>query len=169
MIDLILPTELNRADVLGFYDEFEKSGGTCIGFANHNDYDLWLQGMRNRKDAKNLPDGYVRENFYLCYQDGEMVGVFSLKFELTDFLLNFGGHVGYAVRPSRRCKGIATEILRTGLDYAKSFGFDRVLAVCDEDNYASEKVILRNGGVFENKLFDPDENVFVKRYWIALR
>ena len=168
MMDLILPSETNRSDVLNFYNEFEKSGGTCIGFANHDNYDLWLQGMKNRKDARDLPEGYVRENFYLCYDGGEMVGVFSLKFELTEFLLNFGGHVGYAVRPSRRCKGLATEILRVGLETAKNFGFNRVLAICDEDNYASEKVILRNGGVFENKLFDPDENVFVKRFWIAL-
>ncbi len=25
-----------------------------------------------------------------------------------------------------------------------------------------------NGGVFENRLYDSDENVFVKRYWIVL-
>lgn len=42
-----------------------------------------------------------------------------------------------------------------------------VLAVCDEDNYASEKVILKNGGVLENRLFDRDEGVYVKRYWLA--
>ena len=41
--------------------------------------------------------------------------------------------------------------------------------VCDEDNLASEKVIQNNGGVFENRLFDADESVFVKRYWIQLR
>ena len=44
----------------------------------------------------------------------------------------------------------------------------RVLCVCDEDNVASEKVILNNGGVLENRLFDPEEQEFVKRYWIAL-
>lgn len=59
-------------------------------------------------------------------------------------------------------------LIDAGPDIAENLNFDRVLAVCDEDNYASEKVILRNGGVFENKLFDPDENVFVKRFWIAL-
>ena len=30
------------------------------------------------------------------------------------------------------------------------------------------KVILHNGGVLENKLFDPEEQVYVKRYWITL-
>ena len=31
-----------------------------------------------------------------------------------------------------------------------------------------KKVIINNGGIFENKLFDPNEKVFVKRYWIKL-
>lgn len=47
--------------------------------------------------------------------------------------------------------------------------YDRILCVCDTDNYASEAVILKNGGVLENELFDPEENVTVKRYWIDLR
>lgn len=59
-------------------------------------------------------------------------------------------------------------MLKQGLELSKQFGFDKVLCVCDEDNYASEKVILNNGGVFENKLYDEDEQVFVKRYWIEL-
>ena len=53
-------------------------------------------------------------------------------------------------------------------DYAKQFGFNRILCICDEDNYASEKVILKNGGILENDLYFPKENVVVKRYWIEL-
>ena len=49
---------------------------------------------------------------------------------------------------------------------ARAAGLDRLLLVCDDDNIASEKVILKNGGQYENTLFDPDEQVFVKRYWI---
>lgn len=168
MLNFVLPTECNREDVRSFYDEIEKSGGECIGFRNRRNYDAWLMEMMNRHIGKNLPDGYVRENFYLCYDRELMVGVFSLKFELTEFLLNYGGHIGYAVRPSERNRGVATKILKQGLEIAKQFGFNQVLCVCDDDNYASEKVILKNGGVFENELYDTDENIVVKRYWIQL-
>ena len=168
MISFVLPTEENRDDVLSFYNEIEKANETCIGYNNYKNFDIWLTGMKNRHTGKNLPDGYVRENFYLCYDGDEMVGVFSLKFELTEFLRNYGGHIGYAVRPSKRNHGLATQMLKQGLEIAKQYGFDRILCVCDDDNYASEKVILKNGGVFENKLYDSDEKVFVKRYWIEL-
>lgn len=167
-IELIMPDESCREEVLSFYREIEESGGECIGFADHGNYDRWLAGMMNRRTGKNLPEGYVRENFYICRKNGATVGVFSLKFELTEYLLNFGGHIGYAVRPSERCRGIATEILREGLEIARRYGMERILCVCDEDNIASEKVIQKNGGIFENKLFDPEERVLVKRYWIGL-
>ena len=124
--------------------------------------------MRNRAAGEILPEGYVREIFYLVYEGPVLVGVFSLKFELTQYLLDFGGHVGYAVRPSRRNRGLATQILRQGLEIARNFGFTKILAVCDEDNFPSEKVILKNGGVLENTRYDAEENVNVKRYWIAL-
>ncbi len=168
MINFILPTDTNRKDVLSFYNEIEDSGGECIGFGNYKDYERWLTGMQNRHIGENLPEGYVRENFYLCYDEEILVGVFSLKFELTEFLLNFGGHIGYAVRPSARNRGMATQMLKQGLELAKKIGFERILCVCDEDNYASEKVILKNGGILENELYDPDEKVVIKRYWIQL-
>ena len=168
MLTFVLPASENRDDVLAFYRKFERNGKTCIGYGNSGDFDKWLLGMQNRAAGKDLPEGYVRENFYLCYDGSEMVGVFRLKFELTDFLLHFGGHIGYAVRPSLQNRGYATQMLRQGLEISRGFGFDKILAVCDDDNFASEKVILKNGGVLENTLFDADEGVFVKRYWIDL-
>lgn len=115
-----------------------------------------------------MPDGYVREVFYLCYEGKRLISVFSLKLELTDYLLSYGGHIGYETRPSDRNRGLATQMLRQGLELAKKFGFERILCICDNDNIASEKVILKNGGVFENELYDPEEKAAVKRFWIQL-
>lgn len=55
-------------------------------------------------------------------------------------------------------------MLKQGLALAKQFGFDRILCICDKDNYASEKVILKNGGFLENEI--SDGGVLVQRYWI---
>ncbi len=168
MLTFALPAEENRDDVLSFYREIEKNGGECIGIRHSGNYALWLEEMRNRHTGENLPEGYVRENFYLCFEEQRLVGVFSLKFELTGFLLNYGGHIGYAVRPSDRNRGLATRMLRQGLALAKDCGFDRVLCVCDSGNRASEKVIRKNGGVLEDERYDPEEGVAVRRFWIRL-
>ncbi len=59
-------------------------------------------------------------------------------------------------------------MLAQELDITRELGFGRVLCVCDEDNLASERVIIKNGVIFENRLYDEKEKVFVKRYWIDL-
>lgn len=168
MLELRLPEERDRENVLAYYEEIEANNSESIGMGNYQDFDRWLTGMRNRHTGKNLPEGFVWEDFCLCYEGGRLIGVFSLKFELTDYLLSFGGHIGYAVRPSERNRGLATQILRQGLEMATKAGFSKVLCVCDEDNIASEKVILKNGGVLEDTRYDPEEAVTIKRYWIDL-
>ena len=168
MMTFVLPTEKNRADVLAFYDAFTATKETCIGYTDYADYDRWCIGMQNRHTGENLPKGYVREDFFLCYDGDTMVGVCSLKYELTDYLLHYGGHIGYAVHPAMRCRGLATEILRKAIEIAREYGFTQLLCVCDEDNLPSEKVIQKCGGVLENVLYDAEENVNVKRYWITL-
>lgn len=41
-----------------------------------------------------------------------------------------------------------------------------MLVICDDENKASEKTILANGGVFE-KTIEVD-GVIMKRYWITV-
>jgi len=48
------------------------------------------------------------------------------------------------------------------------FGLGRVMITCLKDNSASEKVIIKNGGVFEKEIFCPFEEKYIKRYWIEL-
>lgn len=168
MLEMRLPEKKDRDNVLAYYEEIEANNSESIGMGHYRDFDRWLEGMHNRHTGQNLPEGFVREDFCLCYEGEKLIGVFSLKFELTEYLLNYGGHIGYAVRPTARNRGLATQILRQGLDMARKAGFERVLCVCDEDNTPSEKVILKNGGVLEDMRYDPEEAVTVKRYWITL-
>lgn len=168
MITFVYPTEANRDDVKAFYAEFEQQGTTCIGYDKHTDYDVWLTNIHNRITVTDLPEGFVQEAFYLCYDKDEMAGVLNLKFTLTDYLLNYGGHIGYAVKPSRQGQGLATQMLRQSMDIARGMGMEKLLLVCDEDNIASEKVILKVGGQYEDTRYDAEEAVNVKRYWLPL-
>lgn len=168
MLTFVHPTEANRADVEAFYAEFNGRPESVIGSGVSESFDTWLASMHSRITAVGLPEGFVQEAFYLCYNGPDLVGVLNLKFSLTPYLLDYGGHIGYAVRPSRQGHGFATQMLRQACEIAHGMGMERLLLVCDDDNYASEKVILRNGGVYENTLHDDEEDVFVKRFWIIL-
>lgn len=112
--------------------------------------------------ATTLPDGRVHSDYWWLVEDGEFVGYLALRHELNDFLLEQGGHIGYAVRPSRRGRGHASRALALALVRARELGLDRVLLTCDEDNVASRRTIERNGGVYE------DTRQGRRRYWIDL-
>ena len=57
------------------------------------------------------------------------------------------GHVGYSIVPWKRGRGYATEALRRILPQARAEGLVRVVITCDDDNDASKRVILANGGI----------------------
>jgi predicted acetyltransferase len=106
------------------------------------------------------PAGFVPSTWY-WYADGDTyLGRIQIRHRLTPHLRDFGGHIGYGVRPSARRRGHATAMLRDVLPYASALGLDRVLVTCDTSNTGSREVIENNGGVFE------DERGGNRRYWI---
>lgn len=110
--------------------------------------------------------GLVTDTYRWIVEGDEYLGSVSFRHELTDFLRNFGGHVGYGIRPSARGRGLATWALARTVDLARGRGYDRILVVCHDDNPASARVIEKNGGVLENLRRNGDQ--LLRRYWIAL-
>ena len=60
-------------------------------------------------------------------------------------------------------------LVRPALMECGKRGIRRVLMVCDRDNRASARTIEKNGGVFAEKVFDPEYETDVERYRIALK
>ncbi|MBV7274292.1 GNAT family N-acetyltransferase [Clostridiaceae bacterium UIB06] len=85
---------------------------------------------------------------------------------LNDYLLNFGGHIEYGIRPSERKKGYASIMLAMALPIAKKLEINKVLITCDKRNLDSVKTIIKNGGVLENEVIEDGE--IVQRYWVQL-
>lgn len=100
---------------------------------------------------------------------GRLLGLLQIRLELKGYLAEFGGNIGYCVRPSERMKGYAKQMLRFALPVSKAAGLEKVLITCLEGNVASERTVLACGGVFEKTVFD-DKNYQqnIKRYWITL-
>ncbi|MCW4458048.1 GNAT family N-acetyltransferase [Microbacterium sp. MPKO10] len=96
--------------------------------------------------GEQLAPGRVPAAFRVAEIDGRIAGRVSVRFELTDYLADVGGHIGYGVVPRFRRRGVACALLRHGLDALAHRGVDHALVTCDDDNIASRGVIEKLGG-----------------------
>ena len=129
----------------------------------------WLKCVEDEERPETCPEGMVPASQYMAIRifDNKIVGMIDLRHHIDHPILSvWGGHIGYSVAPSERCKGYGKEMLRLCLEKARRRGMARVLVTCDRDNLASEKTILANGGVFEKEV--KVDGASIKRYWITL-
>lgn len=132
------------------------------------DFGGFLKYLELHRTGKNLPNGNVPFNTFFLSVSGKLVGSGSLRHNLNEKLAVYGGHIGYAVRPSERRKGYGSLILHLTLEKAQEFGFQRVFLTCDTDNIASVKIIEKNGGRLENQIFHKPAGKLISQYWIEL-
>jgi len=134
-----------------------------------NDFDVYVQKRLSQSRGENLPEGYVPQTDYWLIDGREFIGRVSIRHELSERLEKTGGHIGYDIRPSKRHRGYGSKILELGLLKAKELNIGRVLLTCDEGNVGSRKIIEKNGGVFENKVENPETGIYKLRFWITVQ
>ena len=175
MPELVLPTTSVRESFLEAMDEFVAEGAEfsqtaawiehhAPGWKDPAAFEVFVEAVK----ADALPETPRLEWHVPCttlwWIDGDdYLGRLAIRHELTDFLLEVGGHIGYDVRPSRRREGHATAMLVRALPWARDLGIDPALVTCDDDNVGSLRVIEAAGGVLEDVRGEK------RRYWVPTR
>ena len=80
-------------------------------------------------------------------------------------MLQFGGHIGYGIRPTERRKGYNKINLYLGMIEAKKVGSDNVMLDCDVNNLGSDKTLKALGGKLERTEIDPSDGILTNVYW----
>jgi predicted acetyltransferase len=123
-----------------------------------SEYVGWLCAQAQEDSPR--PAGFVPSTTLWWVSDNEYLGRIAIRHRLTPRLRDYGGHIGYDIRPSARRHGHATAMLAAALPAAHALGIDPALITCDEDNIASRKIIETNGGTLE------DQRGVKLRFWL---
>ena len=155
-----------RGAFLACGDSMDGTGG----LGQFEDPRDWIAHTNRCKDPRTVPQGRVPATQYLLVreEDRKIVGMIQIRHCLNAYLERYGGHIGYSVAPDERRRGYASLMLDLALPKCRDLGIKRVLITCVSGNEGSKRTILKNGGVYESTVYEPEEGLDLERYWIDL-
>ena len=170
---ILVKPDLSYADEIIKYKEESLAESPIIngsaGLDRLSSIEIWLEELKKRSCEDTVPKGLVPSSTYLGVRekDNYIVGMIDIRHYLNEYLTQVGGNIGYGVRKTERNKGYAKQMLKLALEKCKELKIKKVLITCDEDNIASEKVILSANAKLEDIRNVDGENK--KRFWIDLQ
>ena len=173
---LELPSIGRKNDALEYIEEFYEYGSQIHGTGSLDKalkkgktYEEWLDNnIKLHDESYALKNGLVPSYtyFFVREDDNRIVGMIDLRLGLNEYLRNFGGHIGYSIRPTERRKGYNKINLYLVLQEAQRYNLEKVLITCADSNEGSRKTILSLGGDYEKNTFDELDNETMELYWI---
>ena len=167
---LIRPSVAYEQEYLEMLEDWKANDGEHIPWFIALDPDGFaatVARLEGYSHGVGLGEEFVANSTYwLVDGSRKIIGVINIRHRLNEFMRNFGGHIGYGVRPCERRRGYAREMLRLGLATARQIGLARVLICCYKDNIGSARTIVAGGGVLDSE--GVYEGKVLQRYWIEL-
>lgn len=170
-LKLILPDLEHENIIMDYKREFIENKDSMDGSANlinTDNFKLWYELIKDNRKEETVRNGFVPSTTYIALNShGKLIGMVDIRHRLNDYLLKFGGNIGYSIRKSERRKGYATEMLGLALKECEKLNIKKILITCNQNNIASAKTIIKNGGELENEVLNDDR--ITQRYWILIK
>lgn len=148
--------KLTATDGEDIFEMLQEMPADENGFVNsvygktYEEYKVWLAKSEVDSKQSGLIDGWkVPQTTFWLYENGKPVGMGKIRHFLTDALRSAGGNIGYAIRPSERGRGLGKRFAGLLIDGARKMNIPEMLITVHDDNIASVKAALANGGTIE--------------------
>ncbi len=139
-------------EMLQHIDKVENAFHNPANGMSFEEFKKWLKQQDDWSRNENLPAGYVGQTCFWLVVDNVPVGFGKIRHALTSQSKQIGGNIGYAVSSLYRGKGYGSILLHKLLEKADEMRVEEKLLTVEKYNYASKRVIEKNGGqmVLEN-------------------
>ena len=168
------PSVERKSEIIEYLDEFVKYGSDINGSGSldkiYDGYtfeqalDRCLK-MEDEEYAKSVGRCQGKTFLLIRENDNKIVGTINVRWNLSEEMLQFGGHIGYGIRPTERRKGYNKINLYLGMIEANKVGLEKVMLDCDVNNLGSDKTLKALGGKLERTEIDPSDGILINVYW----
>ena len=169
------PSLERKDEIIEYLDEFVKYNSNINGTGSLDKiYDGYTfeealercLNMKNELYAKSINRVPGKTFLLIRKDDNKIVGTINIRWNLSEKMLKFGGHIGYGIRQTERRKGYNKIQLYLVLLEAQKLNLDKVMLDCSVDNLGSDKTIKALGGILERCELDEADNTMTNVYWI---
>lgn len=145
--------------------EAKNSGHPFLEPKKIDDFEVYYNKLQKDK-GPSKDENYSPVTHYFYFDNGQILARISCRWNLVGDLKTFGGQIGYVTRPDYHNQGIMTELLAFALVKFYKRGNHKVYITALKDNFASQKVIEKSGGIYHQEI--ESNGQFFKTYWIDL-
>lgn len=169
------PSLERKDEIIEYLDEFVKYNSNINGTGSLDKiYDGYTfeealercLNMKNEEYAKSINRVPGKTFLLIRKDDNNIVGTINIRWNLSEDMLKFGGHIGYGIRPTERRKGYNKIQLYLVLLEAQKLNLDKIMLDCSVDNLGSDKTIKALGRILERCELDESDNTMTNVYWI---
>ncbi|MDL2293500.1 GNAT family N-acetyltransferase [Ruminococcaceae bacterium OttesenSCG-928-D13] len=166
-LEFARPERWMRDEVLKFRDAFTAAGEKIIngsgGLDFYPDFETWFS-YHQKCQSGEIENTFCSEIWLVRSADSsELVGILDIRPTLTEDKRHYG-HLGYAVLPGRRGKGVATAMLAWAVDTLRRAGVTNIYASVYADNGPSIKVLEKSGFLQKGMYKEEDSGKEIVQY-----
>ena len=154
-----VPGLRREQEALDYVREFREYGSELNGSGGlhryTDNYEGWLAKLSEDYAREAGEEKVPARTYFLVREDDDrIVGMINIRLALNELLKQYGGHIGYSIRPTERGKGYNKINLYLGLKVCDRYGIGSVLMDADLANPASWKTMEALGGVRVREHYD---------------
>lgn len=158
-LKLVKPSKEQEREAIDYIEEFYTYHSEINGvgglYRYLDRYEKWLDKLEEDRNRIPNEEKVPSETYFLVREsDQKIVGMINIRLALNEKLKEFGGHIGYSIRPTERGKGYNKINLYLGLLCCQQHGIEEVFMDCDKDNLASAKTMQALGGKKLREYYD---------------
>ncbi len=171
---LEIPSVERKNEIIDYIKEFaiyhsDTNGMGALdkileGYTFEQALDMCLK-LKDEVYAKKLGRCQSKTFLLIREDDDRIVGAINVRWNLIESMKEFGGNIGYGIRPTERRKGYNKINLYLALIEAYKLGLEEVILDCDVNNLGSVKTLEALNGKLKKTAIDPYDGVLTSVYW----
>jgi predicted acetyltransferase len=135
---LVLEGDYQRA---GEREWCDPAKGALINFPDY------VRTLEREAKGEGVSADWAPTSHFWLLSGSQLIGTARIRHNLTPAVEERAGHIGYDIAPEFRGRGYGHQILALVLSQARKLGVQDILAICDEINIPSQRVLERASGV----------------------